>query len=138
MKFKKGKSGNPKGRPKGLPDKRTALRALLEPHAEELIRVAVERALEGDTAALRLCLERLIPPVRSTDEAVSIELKGTMTERGQAIIDAMSAGQITPSQTAEMLAGLATQARLIEASDLEKRIAALEQAASTKPNGGRT
>ena len=32
--------------------------------AEALTRKAIERALEGDTTALRLCLDRLLPPCR--------------------------------------------------------------------------
>ncbi|MGH8625106.1 MAG: DUF5681 domain-containing protein [Gammaproteobacteria bacterium] len=60
--WKQGQSGNPEGRPPGAKDKRTALRALLTPHAQELVMRAVELAKSGDTTALRLCLERLIPP----------------------------------------------------------------------------
>ncbi len=61
MRFKKGQSGNPNGRPLGCLNKRTQLAALLEPHAEALISKAVELALGGDTNALRLCIERLLP-----------------------------------------------------------------------------
>lgn len=66
--FMKGQSGNPRGKPKGARDKRTALRVLLEPHSESLVQKTVQLALGGDTTALRLCLERLIPPVKSKDE----------------------------------------------------------------------
>ena len=62
-KFKPGISGNPKGRPKGARDKRTELRSLLEPHAKDLVEKVVELAKGGDTTAIRLCLERLIPPI---------------------------------------------------------------------------
>lgn len=61
MKFKKGRSGNPYGRPPGSPNKRPQLAKLLEPHADALIKKAVEMALNGDSNALRLCIERLIP-----------------------------------------------------------------------------
>jgi hypothetical protein len=37
MPFDKGQSGNPNGRPKGIPDKRVELRELLKPHAKVLI-----------------------------------------------------------------------------------------------------
>ena len=42
-----------------------AAEGLLDGEAEALTRKAVELALEGDTVALRLCLERLLPPRRS-------------------------------------------------------------------------
>lgn len=67
MAFVKGKSGNPLGRPKGVQDKRTILRSYLEPHAEALINKAVSMALDGDTTALKLCLERLIPSMKSVE-----------------------------------------------------------------------
>lgn len=67
MAFKKGQSGNPQGRPAGTGDKRRELRALLEPHAPALIEKAVELALAGDITALRLCLDRIIPPMRSIE-----------------------------------------------------------------------
>jgi hypothetical protein len=61
--FRKGQSGNPSGRPRGARNKTTlAVEALLDGEAEALTRKAIERALEGDTTALRLCLDRLLPP----------------------------------------------------------------------------
>src|SRR5271166_5794025 len=60
--FKPGQSGNPAGKPKGARNKTTlAVEALLDGEAEALTRKAIEKALEGDSVALRLCLERIIP-----------------------------------------------------------------------------
>ena len=54
--------GNP-GKPQGARHKATqAALALLDGQAEALTQKAVETALAGDTAALRLCLERIAPP----------------------------------------------------------------------------
>ncbi|HAT8315134.1 TPA: DUF5681 domain-containing protein [Legionella pneumophila] len=64
MKFKPGESGNPSGRPKGSRNTQTQLIKLLEPHAEQLINKMVEKALEGDPNALRLCIERLLPKAK--------------------------------------------------------------------------
>src|SRR5258708_3319573 len=63
--FKAGWSGNPEGRPRGSRNKATmAVEALLDGEANAIARKAVEKALEGDMAALRLCLERVLPPRR--------------------------------------------------------------------------
>src|SRR5690348_15838512 len=64
--FRKGRSGNPRGRAAGTRNKATqAAEQLLEGEAEALTRRAVELALEGEAGALRLCLERIIPPRRA-------------------------------------------------------------------------
>src|SRR5258708_8865649 len=63
--FLRGESGNPAGRPMGARHKATvAAEALLDGEAEALTRKAVEMALAGDGTALRLCLDRIIPPRR--------------------------------------------------------------------------
>ncbi|MES2728985.1 MAG: DUF5681 domain-containing protein [Pseudomonadota bacterium] len=67
MTFIAGRSGNPNGRPKGAGDKRTEMRSLLEPHAPALIEKAVQMALAGDVTALKLCLDRIIPVMRSAE-----------------------------------------------------------------------
>ena len=55
--FRKGQSGNPSGRPRGARNKTTlAVEALLDGEAEVLTRKAIERAKDGDSVALRLCL----------------------------------------------------------------------------------
>jgi hypothetical protein len=126
--FKRGSSGNPRGRPKGVPDKRTALRALLEPHAEALVKKAVQLALNGDTTALRLCLDRLIPAIKARDEPVTLgNLKGSLTEQGQAIIEAMGKGMLSPGDAATMLQAVAAQARITELDELEQRLRTLEE-----------
>jgi hypothetical protein len=91
-------SGNPNGRPKGLQDKRTELRGLLAPHAKDLINQALELAKDGDSSALRLCMARIVPPVRAKEEAVELgQVTGTLSERGQAIANAGFTGKITPN-----------------------------------------
>src|SRR5204863_8750758 len=53
--------GNPRG-PRGAPHKATiAAEALLDGEAEGLTRKAIEAALGGDTAALRLCIDGIVP-----------------------------------------------------------------------------
>ena len=88
----------------------------------------MELAKGGDTTALRLCLERILAPIRAKDEAVIIEQGGnTLTERAQAIVSASLTGQISPSEAATLLQALAVQARVTEAEELAARIEALEE-----------
>src|SRR5918995_1260576 len=65
-------AGNP-GRKPGTRNKTTlAMEALLDGEAELITRRAIELAKEGDTTALRLCFERLLPVRR--DRPVSFPL----------------------------------------------------------------
>ena len=62
MPFQKGQSGNPAGRPPGSRNKKTLLmEVLLEGEGEGIARNLVERALMGDSLAVKLCTERLLP-----------------------------------------------------------------------------
>lgn len=128
--FKPGQSGNPKGKPKGARHKATlAALELLDGEAEALSRKAVELALEGDTTALRLCLERIAPPRK--DAPVSFELPEMQTANDalaaiNAIVQAVANGELTPGE-ASGLAGLVEAFRkTAEFEDLERRIARLE------------
>ncbi|MHB1221276.1 MAG: DUF5681 domain-containing protein [Gammaproteobacteria bacterium] len=97
MAFLAGKSGNPNGRPKGALNKRTQLANLLEPHAEALIAKAIELALSGDTNALRLCIERLIPKINNTSTNINLPIKitkGSLPEAKEKILSAVFDGEI--------------------------------------------
>lgn len=73
MTFKTGQSGNPAGRPKGIIDKRTQLRSLIQLHAEDLVNKLVEQAKLGESWAMKLCIDRLIPPMKK-DDAIFFDL----------------------------------------------------------------
>lgn len=63
--FVAGTSGNPAGRPRGSRNRTTlAAQALLDGEAEALTRVAINMALAGDMQALKVCLDRILPPRR--------------------------------------------------------------------------
>ena len=65
--------GNP-GKPKGARNRATrAVQDLLDVQTEALTQAAVNKALEGDTAALRLCLERICPARKDTPVQFDIQ-----------------------------------------------------------------
>lgn len=126
--WRKGQSGNPAGRPKGIRDRRHALRELIEPHARELIHKALELARAGDVAALRLLLERAVPPLKPVGELVKFDLPaGDLPTAAHAVLKAAADGELAPGQAREFLAALADLGRLIELHDLEQRITRLEE-----------
>lgn len=133
MAFEPGQSGNPSGRPRGIRDKRIEMRDLLVPHAPDLVAKAVEMAKAGDAAALRICLDRLIPPANAKDDPVSLpSMEGSMADSSRIVIKALADGDLTPEEAGIILQALASQARIIEADEIEKRLTALEQAAAAK------
>lgn len=124
--WKVGESGNPAGRRPGSGEV-AKMRAAMAEHVPALVSVLVARALAGDIGAARLLLERTIAPLKAIEEAAPLTLPdGTLTEQGRAVIVAVAAGQLAPAQGAALLAALGTLAKLTEADELERRIAALE------------
>ena len=84
--FAPGTSGNPRGRPSGSRHKTTlAMEALLDGEAEKLTRKAIELALAGDMVALRLCLDRTIPPPKGSPRSVRTACGREHRRRGQGL-----------------------------------------------------
>ena len=128
MRFEKGNSGNPAGRPPGIRDKRTAMRELLIPHAAELVAKVVEMAKAGDTTALRICIDRLIPAAKAKDDPIMLPAMGdSLAANGNAILQELAEGRLTPEEAQAAMSVLVSQARVVEIDDIEKRLAALEQ-----------
>lgn len=129
--FAKGESGNPAGRPKGARNRATrAAEDLLEGEAEAVTRKAVELAKAGDTTAIRLCLERIMPVRR--DRATPFEMPELKTaadavQASAALLAAVAAGELTTSQAAELGRLVESYVRAIETAELEARIEALER-----------
>ncbi|GJE59098.1 DUF5681 domain-containing protein [Methylobacterium trifolii] len=128
--FQKGQSGNPAGRPKGARHKTTlAVEALLEGEAEALTRKAIDLALEGDGPALRLCLDRLCPPRKDRHVAFAlppVETAADAVKASSALVAAVAAGELTPSEAAELGKLVETVIRGIELVDVQDRLTKLE------------
>ncbi|WP_425084022.1 DUF5681 domain-containing protein [Ruegeria profundi] len=120
------------GRPRGARHKVTrAVEELLEGQSEAITQKAVEMALEGDSTALRLCLERIaptrkdapvsfdLPPIKSAEDA---------SEAAQAVLQAVSQGEVTPLEGATVMGLVEQYRRVLETTELERRITALEAA----------
>jgi hypothetical protein len=131
--FKPGHSGNPSGKPKGTRNKVTlALEALLDGEAEALTKKTIELARGGDLAALRPCMDRLLPPRK--DRPVSVDLPRIDSARDvpraiSALLAAVATGELTPSDAGEVAKLLDAYARAVEMSDLAERVDNLEKMA---------
>lgn len=131
-KFAPGNRANPKGRIPGSRNKATlAAQALLDGEVENLTRKAVELALGGDTTALRLCLERILPARKEAALAPldlpKIEGAADLPQLTAAILDSVAAGRITPGEGQTLAALANAHAKTLEIAELEQRITALEE-----------
>jgi Family of unknown function (DUF5681) len=101
----KGQSGNPRGKPKGVRNRATlAAEALLDGEAEALTRKAVEMALAGDVMALKLCLERLLPPRKERPLSFALPPVATVEDTAKAIngvLSALAQGLVTLGEAGE-------------------------------------
>src|SRR3954470_4336254 len=134
--FTPGQSGNPAGKPKGARHRATlAAEALLDGEVEALTRKAIEMALAGDTVAMRLCLERIMParkdrPVHFT--LPKLETAADALTATAALVEAVAAGQLTPSEAAELSKLVEGFGKAFELHDFQQRLERLEAAQKGK------
>lgn len=118
------------GKPKGARHQVTrAIEALIEGEHEALTRKAIDKALEGDMIALRLCLDRLAPPRK--DAPISLALPPVKSAQdavaaSSTLLDALVTGEVTPDEAGRVMALLTAHKGIVETGDLERRISELE------------
>ena len=95
--------------------------ALLEEEAVALVRHAIDLAKAGDIAALRLCLERLIP--RRVERAIEFELP-PISEPKDAVValsrimEGVGRGELTANEAHALVALVEAAIKTIEVVDL--------------------
>jgi hypothetical protein len=90
---------------------------LLAGESEALTRKAVQLALAGDPTAMRLCVERLLPPCRERTVKFTlppIESVSDVSAAMRAVTAALAKGNITPGEAATIAGVVETFARAIE------------------------
>ncbi len=127
--FKPGTSGNPAGRPPGRPDRRTALREALSADLPEIVQRVVAEAKAGDMRAAELVLSRCLPALRPQSLPVSfpINAAGNLADAGRDVLAAVAAGEIDPATGKGLLDALAGLTRIVEITEIEARLRALEE-----------
>ena len=98
------------------------------PQAPELLEIVFKAAKGGDMVAARLILERILPVVKPIEQALGFSLIGnSLTEKGKAVMDAVSAGVLSPSQGSQLITAIGALARVVEIEELERRLSELEK-----------
>ena len=100
--------------------------ALLEGETEAITRKAIELAKAGDTVALKLVLERLLPKSRAVRIDLPMRTLADLDQAGETVREALAEGAVTLDEVRSLAGLLEARRRLIETTELERRLAALE------------
>ena len=102
--------------------------SLLDGECQRLTRQAIELALNGDVQALKMCLERILSPVR--ERPCSFELPPISTAAEAAacmslVLEGVASGEILAGEGAALSATINAYVKILEATR-KARISALE------------
>ena len=129
--YKPGQSCNPSGRKEGSRSRVcTALDALAEGEAEEIVTAMIASAKGGDGQAGRTILERIWPARKGARLSFDLpevtkaeELPGAIASINRQV----AGGDMSPEEGTLIVGLLDAQRRAIETNDLADRIAAIEE-----------
>lgn len=131
IRFQKGRSGNPKGRPQGSRNKASLMaEQLFAEDVESVCKAVIAKAKAGNMYAAKIILDRLLPPKK--DAPINIQLPQITTSYDvlkaiQCVTQAVGDGNITPSEGEALARILNVNAIAIEVYEFECTLNQLEQ-----------
>lgn len=129
--FKKGKSGNPRGKPKGARHKASMMAEMLfENEIAAVCHQVIEQAKEGNMQAAKIILDRLLPPRK--DRPINFKLPfiqdiADALEASRLICHAVGNGEITPLEGESLSKIVEIQTKNIDLFDIGTRLQAIEK-----------
>ena len=131
-KFLKGQSGNPAGKPPGIRNRAIMIvEQLFDGACGEVSREALAKAMNGDSAVLRLIVTRLIGPRRHRASSFALpplENAADVAPAIAAIIAAAAEGAISTAEACEMSQVVERYSRALAGEEVEARLQRLEGA----------
>jgi hypothetical protein len=124
--FAPGNPGGP-GRPPGRGPV-AELRVALATDLDKIIDKLRTQALAGDAQAIRIILDRVLPALRPVDMPMTLALPadGTLADQARAVVQAAADGDLAPVQASQIVTALGGVAKIIETTELVRRIEVLE------------
>ncbi|GAB1410298.1 hypothetical protein MASR1M90_14520 [Desulfovibrionales bacterium] len=132
--FQKGESGNPSGRPRGAYGVPGKLRQAIQDRSGDIVQAMINNALNGDTAAQRALLDKIIPNVKSVAPNVSLDLGAdkSLVQKAEKILHAVASGEVAPDVGAVLVQAVGGLAKIAEITELEQRLENLEKVMEAK------
>ena len=141
MPFRPGQSGNPAGRPRGSRNKATIIaEKLFDDSAGDLTKAAIARALDGDPAMLRACMDRIAPRLRRRPVDFDMPPLVTLADAPpaiNAIAQGLAHGEFDRDEAAVLLRIVREFMRALAAVERAKRAAGLGAQAVQETRAGR-
>ncbi len=123
------------GRPPGSRNKSTQLfHDLLDEFTPLLAKKTLKMALEGDRTALKLAVERVVPPAQGSRVLLRIPPVRNVSDLAKAsalVIQAATRGDITIEEAKALAEMLQAHRRILEGDDHERRLKLLERTKQT-------
>jgi len=123
------KSPNPKGRPKGILDKRHKITETLLNDTQEIADVVIAKAKEGDLQAASLILARVLPTLATQSEKVQFNLdpSAPLATQVEQVLAATAEGGISPDSAKRVIETIGALGTIRQMDEVEQRLAALEK-----------
>jgi uncharacterized protein DUF5681 len=138
MKWQKGQSGNPLGRPRGSFGLASMLAAAeLTADAAAIIRSTIEVAKKGNVGAQRICWQRLDPVPKNEPALCDLPALTQPSDSSRvvaAIVAAAAAGEITTQQATELAGLVETYVRMRYRTGAPEEAGGPEPAALAPPS----
>jgi hypothetical protein len=119
-----------RGRRPGSRNKRTLFAELMQGHGEAIIKQCQILAMKGDPTALKLCIERLVAPCKSSTSRFRLPPLLTVSDLVKAlprVMQEVARGRLSAQEGKAIACMLDSQRRALETEEFDARLRALEQ-----------
>lgn len=111
---------------------------LLQDNKDEILGTVIKLAKEGDTQALKLCLDRLIAPTKSNKITLGMSRRlktiDDCVEAQSEILEKVASGDIYPHEAEYLTENIEKYLKTLEVRDLAQRIEQLEKRTQEESN----
>ena len=109
------------GRKKGISPITTARAELLQ-HSDTIISKLLERVNDGCPVALKLALERILPPIKTVPVYIdSLDTEKPLSAQIQAILDTFARGEVSTEETAKLLETITAGNQKLKSAKLDEK-----------------